>query len=67
MFGFAKLRNYNTSGVIELQKIIAKLQNNTPKIAKSAKNLGSWQVITYLCILICYTKYSHLYLSWYVW
>ena len=50
MFGFAKLRNYNTSGVIELQKIIAKLQNNTPKIAKSAKNLGSWQVITYLCI-----------------
>jgi hypothetical protein len=35
----AKLRKIYIAGIVELQKIVAKLQNNSPKIAKTGKNI----------------------------
>jgi len=35
----AKLRKIYIAGIVELQKMVAKLQNNSPKIAKTGKNI----------------------------
>ena len=35
----AKLRKLYIAGIVELQKMVAKLQNNSPKIAKTGKNI----------------------------